>query len=42
MDTSKNLEETEVEEVDEEVMKAKAETSQEIIFEFAIKTGKKK
>ena len=45
MDTSKiipNLEETEVEEVDEDVMKANVvETNQEIIFDFAIKTCKK-
>src|SRR5256884_8607449 len=45
MDTSKiipNLEETEVEEVDEDGMKANVvETNQEIIFDFAIKTCKK-
>ena len=45
MDTSKiipNLEETEVEEFDEDVMKANiVKTNQEIIFDFAIKTCKK-
>src|SRR6266480_2751671 len=45
MDTSKiipNLEETEVKEVDEDVMKANVvKTNQEIIFDFAIKTCKK-
>src|ERR1700722_16003913 len=44
IDTSKiipNLEETEVEEVDEDVMKANVvETNQEVIFDFAIKTSK--
>ena len=44
MDTSKiipNLEETEVEEVDEDVTKANVvETNQEVIFDFAIKTSK--
>ena len=45
MDTSKiipNLEETEVEKVDEDVMKANVvETNQEIIFDFTIKICKK-
>src|SRR5271156_6703044 len=44
IDTSKiipNFEETEVEEVDEDVMKANImETNQEVIFDFAIKTSK--
>src|ERR1700719_4390959 len=44
IDTSKiipNLEETEVEEVDEDVMKANiVETNQKVIFDFAIKTSK--
>ena len=44
IDTSKiipNLEETEIEEVDEDVMKANVmETNQEVIFDFAIKTSK--
>src|SRR2546429_8538802 len=45
MNTSKiipNLKETEVKEVDEDVIKANVvETNQEIIFDFAIKTCKK-
>src|SRR2546429_9452674 len=45
MNTSKiipNLKETEVKEVDEDVMKANVmETNQEIIFDFTIKTCKK-
>ena len=44
IDTSKiipNLEETEVEKVNEDVMKANVmETNQEVIFNFAIKTSK--
>src|SRR3984957_19491584 len=44
IDTSKiipNLEETEIEEVDEDVTKANVvETNQEVIFDFAIKTSK--